>query len=496
MKVLEVGQQFAGRYRILRELASGGMGAVYVALQEATELQVALKVLWPHVLETKDAAGRFQLEAKVAARIQSDNIVKVFDAGYDQASQMPFLVMELLQGQNLDDWVQQRGPLSWDLTVQWLAQVASALDKAHSYRDGDGESVSIVHRDLKPENLFLTTRDNGEHLIKVLDFGIAKILSQSTSVTRDALGTPAYMACEQAAGEAVSPQTDIWALGLIAYFLLTGSSYWRAATGEGDIRALFAEILSLPMSPASKRAAELGVHLPERFDGWFARCVNRDPRQRFASAGEAIDALSYCLLGQGLLAQGAESRASGLPIESSPTMVSSGTPPHSVVGSGAMRSGPISDDTMTPSSRTHRSRRGTRLPLIAAGVAVTVIGLGVVAVAWPTDEGAEEAELEAPLSSSQAAAQAPAQPADSALAPLVNVPESVQLTTAEPAASAAPTAEAAPPKAAPKIRRKPRPPKPRAELPPTPAPKPQPKVEATPPPSKAPERDPLAGPRR
>ncbi len=500
MKVLEVGQQFAGRYRVLRALASGGMGAVYVALQEATELQVALKVLWPHVLEAKDAVERFQLEARVAARIQSDNIVRVFDAGYDQASHMPFLVMELLQGQDLDELVRQRGPLPPELAVPWLRQVSSALDKAHSYRDSSGALVPIVHRDLKPENLFLTVRDNGEHVIKVLDFGIAKVLSRSTSVTRAALGTPVYMAYEQAAGEAISPQTDIWALGLIAYFLLTGGSYWRAAQGEGDIRALFAEILSLPITPASERAAQSGARLSPAFDAWFNRCVNRDPGQRFESAGAAVEALSHCLLGKGMDRRADESSASAATV---------------IAGVATPYARALADDTMTPNSHTHHPGRSKRWPLVVAAVGVAALGLGV-AVAWPTEESAKEAgpQGEALLGRSQAAKQAASESASTPnvkpgallpVAPVATTAKPPAAATAAPVATVVPSSEPESRQVTAKIRRPARPTKPKvksrpARVPPNAAPKataaPEPRaepIEATP---KAPERDPLAGPRR
>ena len=293
-ELLGAGQIFAGRYRIERFLAEGGFGAVYVAEQLATDAQVAVKVLWPHVLQAKDAVEKFEQEARIAGRVNSDHIVRVVDAGFDPETQMPFLVMELLVGEDLGRLVETQGRVAPDLVVEYLRQTASALDRAHAYTDRDGVLRPIVHRDLKPENLFVARRDNGENVIKVLDFGIAKVLGATSNVSQEVKGTPLYMAFEQAGVGSITPRTDVWALGLIAFFLLTGQSYWRAAhSAEASLMQLFGEVLSLPLDPPSHRLAQLGLpqNLPPEFDAWFFGCVNRDVNQRFASAGAAIAAL-------------------------------------------------------------------------------------------------------------------------------------------------------------------------------------------------------------
>jgi eukaryotic-like serine/threonine-protein kinase len=294
-EILKRGQVFAGRYRIEKFLAEGGFGAVYVAEQIATELRVALKVLWPQILSSQDAVEKFKLEARVAGRVNSDHIVRVIDAGFDDATQMPFLVMELLKGEELGKVVERSGPLAPEVVGLYFRQIASALDKAHGFRDKDGRLSPIVHRDLKPENLFLTHREDRAPCMKILDFGIAKVLSTSTKVTQDIKGTPIYMAFEQAAGTGVSPQTDIWALGLITFYLLTGKTYWRAPESpEGSLTQLYGEVLSLPLVPPSQRLVEHGssLSLPAGFDAWFLQCVDRDASRRFASAGGASAALA------------------------------------------------------------------------------------------------------------------------------------------------------------------------------------------------------------
>jgi len=294
-ELLSAGQLFAGRYKIERFLAEGGFGAVYVAEQLATEARVAVKVLWPHVLQAKDAVEKFEQEARIAGRVNSEHIVRVLDAGFDEPTQMPFLAMELLIGEDLGRTVERQGPITPELAVEYLRQTASALDRAHGYKDRDGVPRPIIHRDLKPENLFIARRDNGETVVKVLDFGIAKVLGSTSNVSQEIKGTPLYMAFEQAGVGTISPRTDVWALGLIAFYLLTGQSYWRTAhLPEGSLTQLFGEVLSLPIIPPSQRLAELGIPatLPPAFDPWFVGCVNRDPNQRFASAGAAIAVLA------------------------------------------------------------------------------------------------------------------------------------------------------------------------------------------------------------
>lgn len=304
------------RYRIVAPLARGGFGAVYVAEQLTTERRVALKVLARY--EELVSVERLLAEARVTSRIISDHIVQVIDAGVDRASGDVFVVMELLRGQTLDERVMAHGALPAEEVADCLRQVAVGLDKAHGHLDRDGRATPIVHRDLKPSNIFITARDDGQPLLKILDFGAAKVLSQTTKASGMIRGTPQFMASEQALGDASSPVTDIWALGLIAFYLLTGHSYWLTVKRDGSEAQLFAEILTLPLVPASQRVRELGlaVSLPPTFDRWFFCCVNRNPAQRFASAGLAAGELSR-LLGAPP-AQVSESPRRVLPSEGAP----------------------------------------------------------------------------------------------------------------------------------------------------------------------------------
>ncbi|HEU4534140.1 MAG TPA: serine/threonine-protein kinase, partial [Polyangiaceae bacterium] len=295
--MLSAGEVFAGRYRILEHLAQGGMGIIYAAEHLATEEQVALKVLWPQVLGSRAAVESFQLEAKLANRVGSEHVVRVLDAGLDERTGMPFLAMELLRGATLRALVTKQGALSAPQTIVIARQAAKALDKAHGYVGRDGRVSPIVHRDLKPENVFVALRE-GAAMVKVLDFGIAKVMSETTELSQEVRGTPLFMAYEQFTKGPITPRIDVWALGLIVFYLLTGRKYWLAsAQGAAGFAPLLSEILTQPFAPPSERAPALGftASLPAAFDEWFLQCVNRRPEARFASAGAAAAALESAL---------------------------------------------------------------------------------------------------------------------------------------------------------------------------------------------------------
>jgi len=214
------------------------------------------------------------------------------------------------------------------LVVTYLRQVASALDKTHA--------AGIVHRDLKPENLFLTHREDGTPRIKILDFGISKVVSEAktgSNATRS-LGTPLYMAPEQVLGQPVSPATDLYSLALIAYTMLVGVPYWQSDTDKFDNAIAFAlHTTRGTTDSAEKRAAELGRSLPPGFDVWFQRATHADPAQRFRRASEAISELAAVLGGaeiSGAFAPLASSSTGQVAFGSyreAPTMIAAGTAP-------------------------------------------------------------------------------------------------------------------------------------------------------------------------
>ena len=308
-EAVEAGTILAGRYRVVRPLGKGGMGAVYLVQHLHTDQQLALKVLHATIVNDELALTRFRREARAPARVNSDHVVQVTDADVaPELGGVPFLVMEWLRGHDLEELAAGGTRLSSASVVLYLRQVARALDKAHV--------LGIIHRDLKPENLFLTTREDGTPCVKILDFGIAKLRETGdegqhlmATGTGQIFGTPLYMSPEQTKAELdkVGPQTDVWALGIIAHRLLTGTEPWNAPT----LTALISQIAFLPLPVPSEHGHDLGPG----FDAWFARCCSREPEDRFPTAGEAIAELGRAL------GVSEESARTSLPMASPSTVV-------------------------------------------------------------------------------------------------------------------------------------------------------------------------------
>lgn len=288
---LAPGSVFADRYRVERRIASGGMGAVYEVVHLETNRRRALKVLHANLVQSEELRERFRREARVAAEIESEHIVDVFDAGIDASTEMPFLVMELLRGEDVRQRIKRSGPIPPEETIRILFEAALALDKTHQAR--------IVHRDLKPDNLYLCEREHGLPRVKVLDFGIAKIVADGamSGQTKESLGTPLYMAPEQFMMAAnISGATDVFALGLISFTMLVGKPYWLEETMRAGAALAFAmHACKGPQESAVQRAAKYGITLPAAYDEWFFRATALKAEQRFQSATAAINELSQVL---------------------------------------------------------------------------------------------------------------------------------------------------------------------------------------------------------
>lgn len=361
---MSVGRVIDGRYRLLSMLGQGGMGEVWRAEHLGLSTLVAVKLLSPTVLDSRVALARFKREAQAAASLRSANVVQVLDYGVDVDS--PYIVMELLVGETLTARLAGRAPLSPRDTARILAQVGKAVAKAHA--------LSIVHRDLKPDNIFLV-RDAEEEVAKVLDFGIAKTLSSdalSASIQTKSgaiLGTPHYMSPEQAAGRgAIDHRSDIWSLGVIAFECLTACRPFNGSTLGGLVIAICTEPIPKPSSVAS---------VPRGFDEWFARCVSRDPSQRFQSMADASATLRIVCdppiaLGAMPPMQDAELRE--------PTLQASSRHPVPVIPQAQPR-GPVEVETVSASARTLNAiRRRRSMAMYVAGGSL-LIGGGVFMVA-------------------------------------------------------------------------------------------------------------------
>jgi serine/threonine-protein kinase len=284
------GTVFNGRYEVVCCLRAGGMGTVYEVVHLETRRRRALKVMLPSTVSDPDLRARFKLEATVTAEIDSEHIVEILDAGVDSATGSPFIVMELLKGSDLGA-MSEHGPLPPKEVVSLLSQAALALDKTHA--------AGIVHRDLKPENLFVTIRDGGAPHLKILDFGIAKVVAdrlECAKTTRN-LGTPLYMAPEQMSGDrAIGPAADLYALALIAYTLLVGAPYWaEELRASGSVYAFMMKVMRGATESASVRAARAGAALPAAVDRWFSRAIAPRSRDRFPSASALTGALAEAL---------------------------------------------------------------------------------------------------------------------------------------------------------------------------------------------------------
>ncbi len=278
------GSVIVGRYRVGPLLGSGGMGSVYQARHLTLGHDVAIKFIHPQLAQSDEVLRRFDTEARAAAHIKSRHAVSVIDHGITETGQ-PYLVMEYLEGESLDQAMRRRGPLPFPEVVQIVVQVARALEQAHE--------AGIVHRDLKPDNIFLATDREGTKfgwVVKVLDFGIAKVVHDEnvggvgTTKTGMVLGTPLFMSPEALTASApVSPASDIWSLGACAFAAACG----RVPFPGEAIGDVVLKVCAAPMPVPSR----LAPNLPRAFDDWFALACARDLGQRFRRVGEMADAL-------------------------------------------------------------------------------------------------------------------------------------------------------------------------------------------------------------
>jgi serine/threonine-protein kinase len=288
---LAVGEVFGNGYRIVRRSKAGGMGAIYEVIHLGTRRRRALKVLLPQLVADDAQRERFTREATVTADVKSEHLVEVFDAGIDAATSMPYLVMELLEGEDLGEILAKRGRLPHAEVVELLAQAARALDRTHA--------AGVVHRDLKPSNVFVSRRDDGSPWVKLLDFGIAKIalFGAEGATNTSALGTPLYMAPEQVrANRRLGPAADRYALAQLAYRMLVGAAYWdEERRGADSVMELLVIISRGAREPASQRAERRGVTLPAAFDAWFAKAAAPKPQGRYEDAATMIADLAVAL---------------------------------------------------------------------------------------------------------------------------------------------------------------------------------------------------------
>jgi serine/threonine-protein kinase len=274
------GQRVAGKYEVERVLGHGGMGVVVAARHVQLGQRVAIKFLRGYAATDPNAGERFLREARASVALTSEHATKVLDVGTDESGE-PYMVMEYLAGSDLTELLHQRGSLGIQETIDIVLQASEAIAEAHSR--------GIVHRDLKPPNLFLTTGNDGRRLVKVLDFGISKSLGSQTSQNLTAsgslMGSPAYMSPEQVrAPKTVDARTDVWALGIILYELLTGKGPFIADT--------LGETLARIVTENPPSILDLRPEVPAGLAQVIARCLEREPSRRVQSVADLASMLA------------------------------------------------------------------------------------------------------------------------------------------------------------------------------------------------------------
>jgi len=276
--VIVIGETLDGRYRVVSRLGEGGMGVVYRATHLELGVEVAVKVLREEALGDQEAVTRFYREARAASALKGPHVARVLDVGR-LASGSPYLVMEFLEGNDLDAELERRGALPVGESVRYVLETCDAMSEAHA--------LGIVHRDLKPANLFLARAANGRTSIKVLDFGISKLVDpqdQRVTQTQAVFGTPLYMAPESLRStKHADARADVWALGVILYELLAGRPPFLGESASAVTVAITLD------PPAPLRAARPEV--PPELEAAILRALEKKADLRFASVDELARAI-------------------------------------------------------------------------------------------------------------------------------------------------------------------------------------------------------------
>jgi len=436
--LLKVGDLLAGKYRVERILGEGGMGVVVAAHHELLDQHVAVKLLYQDIAD-REAQSRLLLEARAAAKLQSEHVARVVDVDTG-ADGLPFIVMELLEGADLCQVADARGALPRWLVVDYVLQALEGLAHAHAR--------AIIHRDLKPSNLFLANKPDGTQIIKILDFGISKSMEPTESSGerrramqltggRAVLGSPPYMSPEQVRSpKTVDHRTDIWSLGVVMYELLTNSMPF----GGDEVQETFAQILEKRPQPI--RALVTGV--PEGLERVVMRCLAKNRDERFTDVAELARALVPYGSGTWMhsadrvaatLARGAEEAASGARVKGHTT----GLERTAIPSSPGRRTDSMQPELHGTASTVARrftvfEKKRTKTMLAVAAVVATT---GLVLIA-----GTAYQRSRAPVADETTAAAVPVPPAPEASAiPLVG--NGTGIVTA-PVHTAAPESEMAP----------------------------------------------------
>jgi serine/threonine-protein kinase len=357
------GEVLAGKYRVERVLGEGGMGVVVAAMHIQLEQRVALKFLLPHALQNSEAVGRFLREARAAVKLKGEHVAKVSDVGTLENGS-PYMVMEYLEGSDLSDVLHARGRFEVEAAVDFLLQAAEAVAEAHQN--------GIVHRDLKPANFFITKRHDGTAMLKVLDFGISKMaggLDGGMTKTTAVMGSPFYMSPEQMrSSRNVDGRSDLWALGIILFELLTGGVAFNADT----MPELCANVLTNPTPSIRSTRPEL----PQGIEDVINRCLQKDPTLRYQNVAELARDLAPFASDQARTNLDRIMRMQGgALIAPRPTLTSLGDVPRSQVDKGAATITASTADSFGASTPGAPRGKGALFAAIGAVAVVAVVGV-------------------------------------------------------------------------------------------------------------------------
>jgi len=269
-----------GSYRLVARIGSGGMGEVWIARQLPLDRPVALKLLKKRSEDEPGALRRFKREANAASRLSHPNTIRVFDFGASNDGVF-FIAMELLDGLDLEAIVNRAGPLPAERAIHLARKACGSLAEAHQR--------GIVHCDIKPANVFITKVGDELDFVKVLDFGLARVMSGPgmTTVVDAVRGTPAFMAPEQVRGERVGPESDVYGMGALLYFMVTGSAVFPGETYHEMVKG---HLDAIPQRPSDR----LGDHVPSDLEAVILKCLAKKRADRYASARDLEEALAAC----------------------------------------------------------------------------------------------------------------------------------------------------------------------------------------------------------
>jgi serine/threonine-protein kinase len=279
-----------GRYKLRKRIGGGGMGEVWSAYHLGLERDVALKILRPGRSSSPVAVERFEREVSATSRLTHPNTIRILDHGVTDDG-LWYYAMELLDGETLQALVEREGPLAPERAARLLWQAARALAEAHRH--------GIIHRDVKPENVMITSAGDETDFVKVIDFGIAKLVADESEapLTREGMvaGTPTYISPEAILGQTVDARSDVYGLGGALYFALTGHAPF---SGTGSKELMVAQVREQPRRPS----ISLGREVPTEVEGIAMRCLMKRPAERYGSAADVAEALGRTLRSEGLIA--------------------------------------------------------------------------------------------------------------------------------------------------------------------------------------------------